>query len=151
IAAAMLAFGLPSLGVCAVLWRRSRSADRASVAAGSNPFELGQAIRFGLLFGVITFAAKAAQVYLGSAGLYLAGAIAGLTDVPAISLSMAQLSLSAPTSSVPAFRSIVLAVASNTAFKAGMVGFLAAPGLRRLILAGAGAILGGAALGAALL
>jgi uncharacterized membrane protein (DUF4010 family) len=148
IAGAMLAFGLPSLALCALLWRRSRTGDTASVAAGANPFELGQAIRFGLLFGVITFAAKAAQVYLGSAGLYLAGAIAGLTDVDAISLSMAQLSLSDPSSSVPAFRTIVLAVASNTVFKAGMVGFLAAAGLRRVILLGTGMILGGAVLGA---
>jgi len=151
IAGAMLSFAIPGLAVCAFLWRRSRTGDTASVTAGSNPFELGQAIRFGLLFGVITFAAKAAQVYLGSAGLYLAGAIAGLTDVDAIALSMAQLSLSDPASSGPAFLTIVLAVASNTLFKAGMVGFLAAVGLRRIVLAGAGVILCGAALGAALL
>ena len=73
---AMAAFGIPSLAICWLLWRRQRSAQKASVSAGSNPFELGAAIRFGLLFGVITFAAKAAQVYLGDAGLYLAGAIA---------------------------------------------------------------------------
>lgn len=151
IAGAMLAFAVPGLAVCAWLWGRARSPETASVAAGANPFELGQAIRFGLVFGVITFAAKAAQIYLGSAGLYLAGVLAGLTDVDAISLSMAQLSLADPASSEPALRTILLAVASNTAFKAGMVGFLAAAGLRRIILAGAGVILGGAALGALLL
>ena len=65
---AMLAFGLPSLAICWLLWRRQRPAETASVSAGQNPFELGEAIRFGLLFGVITFAAKAAQVYLGDTG-----------------------------------------------------------------------------------
>ena len=79
---------------------RAGGARRSAPASprGANPFELGQAIRFGLLFGVVTFVAKAAQVYLGDAGLYLAGALAGLTDVDAIALSMAQLAQSDPAS-----------------------------------------------------
>jgi uncharacterized membrane protein (DUF4010 family) len=148
---AMVSFGLPSLVLCWVLWRRQRSAETATVSAGENPFELGEAIRFGLLFGVITFAAKAAQVYLGDAGLYLAGAIAGLTDVDAIALSMAQLALADPGNAAAASRTIVIAVAANTLFKAGMVASLGAPGLRRIALAAAGVILLAAALGAWLL
>ena len=148
---AMAAFGLPSLAICWLLWRRQRSAGTATVSAGENPFELGEAIRLGLLFGVITFVAKAAQVYLGDAGLYLAGAIAGLTDVDAIALSMAQLASSDAASSEPAFRTIVIAVAANTLFKAGMVAFLGAAGLRRIILAATGVILVAAALSAWLL
>jgi uncharacterized membrane protein (DUF4010 family) len=147
----MAAFGIPSLAICWLLWRRQRPAETASVSPGQNPFELGEAIRFGLLFGVITFAARAAQVYLGDAGLYLAGAIAGLTDVDAIALSMAQLAHGDPGSAGPASRSIVIAVASNTLFKAGMVAFLGAPGLRRIIVAAAGAILVAALLSAWLL
>jgi uncharacterized membrane protein (DUF4010 family) len=152
IAAAMAAFGIPSLAICFVLWRRQRSAAATgSVSSGENPFELGQAIRFGLLFGAITFVAKAAQVYLGDAGLYLAGAIAGLTDVDAIALSMAQLSRSDPASVDPAARTIMIAVAANTVFKAGMVAFLGAPGLRRIIVGATAVILVAAAAGAALL
>lgn len=143
---AMATFGVPGLAICWLLWRRQRSAGTATVSAGENPFELGEAIRFGLLFGAITFAAKAAQVYLGDAGLYLAGAIGGLTDVDAIALSMAQLALAEHASSDPAFRAIVIAVAANTLFKAGMVAFLGAPGLRRIILPATAAILVAAAL-----
>jgi hypothetical protein len=66
------------------------------VKSGPNPFELSEAIKFGLMFGVITFVAKAAEAFWGSAGLYLAGALAGLTDVDAISLSMANLALANP-------------------------------------------------------
>jgi uncharacterized membrane protein (DUF4010 family) len=54
---------------------------------------------------------------------------------------MAQLALSDPMSVEPASRTIVIAVAANTIFKTGMVAFLGAAGLRRLILAAAGAIL----------
>jgi uncharacterized membrane protein (DUF4010 family) len=135
ISLAMAAFGVPSLLICFVLWRRQRSADTASASAGENPFELGAAIRFGLLFGAITLAAKAAQVYLGDAGLYLAAAVAGLTDVDAISLSMAQLSLTDSAMTDAGVRAIVIAVAANTLFKAGMVAFLGSAGLRKLVLA----------------
>lgn len=145
---AMLAFGLPSLAICWLLWRRQRPAETASVSAGQNPFELGEAIRFGLLFGVITFAAKAAQVYLGDSGVYLAGAIAGLTDVDAIALSMAQLARADAAGTGLASRTIVIAVAANTLFKTGMVAFLAEPSLRKLILAASGVILVSAALAA---
>jgi uncharacterized membrane protein (DUF4010 family) len=141
----MAAFGVPSLILVGVLWRRQRSTETASVTAGENPFELGEAIRFGLLFGVITFVAKAAQVYLGDAGLYLAGAIAGLTDVDAIALSMAQLARADAANQGPASLAIVVAVASNTLFKAGMVAFLGAPALKRVIVAAAAVIIASAA------
>jgi len=141
LALAQGAFGLTSLVICLILWRRQRTTEKASVSASENPFELGEAIRFGLLFGVITFVAKAAQVYLGDAGLYLAGAIAGLTDVDAIALSMSQLSLTSPANAEAATFTIVIAVASNTLVKTGMAGFLGAPSLRRIIVPAAGAIL----------
>jgi uncharacterized membrane protein (DUF4010 family) len=151
IALAMASFGVPSLAICWLLWRRHRPAESATVSAGENPFELGEAIRFGLLFGVITFVAKAAQVYLGDAGLYIAGAIAGATDVDAIALSMSQLALADAAAAEAAERTIVIAVASNTIFKAGMVAFLAAPALRRVILGAAGVILASATIVATLL
>ncbi len=145
---AMAAFSLPSLAICGWLWRRQRSTKTAEVSAGGNPFDLSEAIRFGLLFGVITFAAKAAHVYLGDTGLYLTGAIAGLTDVDAIALSMAQLSLSDAALVESASLAIVIAVAANTVFKAGLVVFLGAPALRRLVVSAAGVILVAAALAA---
>jgi uncharacterized membrane protein (DUF4010 family) len=146
IGVAMAAFAVPSVVICGWLWRRQRSSETATVSAGENPFELGAAIRFGLLFGVITFVAKAAQVYLGDAGLFLAGAIAGLTDVDAIALSMAQLSLADAANREPAARTILIAVASNTLFKTGMVAFLGAPGLRRIVVGAAGVMLAAAVL-----
>jgi uncharacterized membrane protein (DUF4010 family) len=128
------ALGLLSLAIVFLLRRRQQSAARASLATGTNPFELGEAIRFGLLFGVVTFVAKAAQVYLGEGGLYLAGALAGLTDVDAIALSMAQLALTEPANVEAAARTILIAVLSNTAVKGGMAVFMGAPELRRVML-----------------
>ncbi|MGB7946890.1 MAG: MgtC/SapB family protein [Candidatus Binatia bacterium] len=116
------------------LWRRSRIHGKGMVTAGTNPFELGEAIKFGLLFGVVTVAAKAAEVYLGETGLYIAGAVAGLTDVDAISLSMANLAAGEQESLKVAGRTILIAVVSNTLTKAGMAVFFGAPALRRTLL-----------------
>jgi len=95
------------------------------VNAGTNPFEQGEAIKSGLLFGVVTVAAKAAEVYIGEKGLYIAGAMAGLTDVDAISLSMANLATADAESLKVAAHTIVIAVLSNTLVKTGMAVFLA--------------------------
>ncbi len=120
--------------VSLVLWRRARTHEKGVVAAGANPFELSEAIKFGLLFGIVTVVAKAAQTYFGAAGLYLAGALAGLTDVDAISLSMANLATTNPDSLAVAARTIVIAILANTLVKAGMAVFMGAPPLRRTVL-----------------
>lgn len=134
LAVALGGMAMAGLIVSLWLWRRSRSHETGVVATGANPFELSEAIKFGLLFGIVTIVAKAAQVYLGTAGLYLAGALAGLTDVDAISLSMANLAVSSPESLPIAERTIIIAVLSNTLVKAGMAAFMGAPALRRTII-----------------
>ena len=134
--------------VSLVLWRRTRFHGKGVVTAGTNPFELGEAIKFGLLFGVVTVVARAAEVYLGETGLYIAGALAGLTDVDAISLSMANLAAAEPENLTIAARTIVIAVLSNTLVKAGMAVFLGAPALRRTLLLATLPLLVAAAVGA---
>ncbi len=130
-----------SLGACYWLWRRRQRAQRGEIKAGSNPFELDEAIKFGLLFGVVVLIAKAAQVYLGDAGLYLAAGIAGLTDVDAITLAMADLAKTDASNVATAARAIVIAVMANTLTKSGMSIGLGSPELRRLTLPISGLLL----------
>jgi uncharacterized membrane protein (DUF4010 family) len=125
---------LVSLGICALLWFRHKTGGQESVKSGSNPFELSEAVRFGLLFGAVTFVAAAAQRYLGDAGLYLSGALAGLTDVDAISLSMANLAKVNPDNVSAAARTILIAVLANTLVKGGMAVFMGAPEMRKRML-----------------
>jgi uncharacterized membrane protein (DUF4010 family) len=134
LAVAMGALCAVSLGGCYWLWRRGKEKKRGQIAAGTNPFELDEAIKFGLLFGVVTFVAKAAQIYLGEAGLYLAAAVAGLTDVDAITLAMADLSKSDGESVAIAARAIVIATLANTLVKSGMAATLGSRELRRVTL-----------------
>jgi len=134
LALAMLFMGMVSLAICLLLWRKGRSKETAEVESGNNPFELGDAIKFGGLFAVVIFVASAAQVYFGDTGLYVAGALAGLTDVDAIALSMANLAQQNPDSSTAAARTIVIAVISNTMVKCGMAIWLGAPSMRRMMI-----------------
>jgi uncharacterized membrane protein (DUF4010 family) len=120
--------------VSLVLWRRSRARETGVVTVGANPFELSEAIKFGLLFGIVTVVAKAAEAYLGATGLYLAGAVAGATDVDAIALSMANRTATTPESIQTATYTIVIAVISNTLVKTGMAVFMGAPAIRRTIV-----------------
>ena len=94
--------------------------------------------------------AKAAQVYLGDAGLYLAGAIAGLTDVDAIALSMAQLARGDPANADAAARTIVIAVALEHAVQGRHGGVPRRAELRRAIAPAVVVILAAGAAGALL-
>jgi uncharacterized membrane protein (DUF4010 family) len=131
-----LPFGLMAatcMLVSIVLWRRTRPHEKGVVTAGANPFELGEAIKFGLLFGIVTVVASAAEVYLGETGLYVAGAVAGLTDVDAISLSMANLAKADPETLKIAARTIVIAALSNTLLKTGVAVFSGTTALHRTL------------------
>ena len=80
------------LGYVLFLYYKDHTATKNDNISFVNPFELGPAIKFGLLFSVILLLSKAAQIYLGDAGVYLAGIISGLADVDAIALSIAGMS-----------------------------------------------------------
>jgi len=148
---AMGALCVVSLGACYWLWRRRHAAERGEVQAGHNPFELDQAIKFGLLFGVVVVVAKAAQVYLGDAGLYLAAGIAGLTDVDAITLAMADMARVDAQNLGIAARAIVIAALANTLVKSGLAAGLGSPELRRLTLPISASLFAAGALAAVLI
>jgi len=123
-----------SLLAVAWLWRISQRQVRGEVKSGSNPFELSEAIKFGLLFGLVVLLARAAQLYFGDAGVYVASALAGLTDVDAITLAMADLVKVDPASLPLGARAVVMAVLANTVAKSAMVLGLGSSELRRLML-----------------
>lgn len=94
------------------------NAEKGGVAL-RNPFELKQAVTFGLLYGGVLFVAKAAQTYLGTGGLYASAILAGLTDVDAITLSVTDLHRSGLETPVAA-TAITLAAVTNTIVKSTM-------------------------------
>jgi uncharacterized membrane protein (DUF4010 family) len=147
--------GLATAGgtaVCLFLWLRSgRAKPGAQEIAFSNPFELRAALEFALLFAVILIGSKAAAVYLGTAGTYGAGLVAGSTDVDAITLSMAKLTTEGGTlSHRVAATTIFLATASNTVVKGVMASVVGGWDFGRRVLAAQLAVLVAGTAGAAL-
>jgi uncharacterized membrane protein (DUF4010 family) len=100
-----------------------------------NPLELGLAIKFGLLFAVVLVVSKAAQVYLGNQGTYIAAVLAGLTDMDAITLSMARLSKDGSISDKVATAAIFIGAVSNTLVKGGMAIVLGGWEFGRIVMA----------------
>jgi uncharacterized membrane protein (DUF4010 family) len=132
----MAASAAAGLAYCIYLYLSQRTDEEGEVDF-SNPFELGPVIKFGLIYAVILLVSKAAQIYLGNTGLYLSSIVAGLADVDAITLSVAELSRAGDGLSLNAgARAIVLAAMSNTAVKGGIVLTGGSPALRRALLPG---------------
>lgn len=121
-------------------WNAGPPDSQEAPIAHRNPFELRSAMQFGLLYAVVIFLAKAAGAYFGDRGLYASGLLAGLTDVDAITLSMAKFhqdGLSASTASL----TIALAAFTNTLVKAGIAAWVGGWALARRVGVGLCAVL----------
>jgi uncharacterized membrane protein (DUF4010 family) len=81
-----------------------------------NPLDLATAIKFALLYAAIQWLVKYAGENFGDNGTYIAGAISGITDVDAITLSMAKMAKSGGDSAI-AINTILIAALSNTLVK----------------------------------
>jgi uncharacterized membrane protein (DUF4010 family) len=134
LALVLAVLSVANLGACWWLWRLSAHQPRGEVKSGNNPFELTEAIQFGLLFGVVVFLARVAQVYFGETGLYLASGIAGLTDVDAITMAMADRAKVDVTTLTVGARAIIIAVLANTLAKGAMAVGIGSVELRRIML-----------------
>ena len=109
-----------------------------------NPFSLMEAAKFGAVFAVVLLAVKLVQAYFPPQGMYFVAALAGLTDVDAITLSMAEFAKSGD--AAIAVIAIVIAAVSNTLVKCGLAVGLGGQAFgRNLIVATAATLLAGLA------
>jgi len=114
---------------------RARPVEASGEVQVKNPFSLTAAVRFGLVFALVLVVVKLTERYAPPEGLYLVAGIAGLTDVDAITLSMAEFAGQSGDLATAA-NAIALAALSNTLVKCGMVVVLGSRPLRqRLALA----------------
>jgi uncharacterized membrane protein (DUF4010 family) len=147
LAVPMAIMGLAGLiGVAAIYgWhRRSQTSakgaknDSADIAV-STPFSLTQAAKFGLLYAVILLLVKIVGDLERQEGLYLIAALAGLTDVDAITLSMSQHARGGGAAEVATI-AIIIAALANTAVKAGMAAAIGSAKYSRPVLAATGLV-----------
>lgn len=104
-----------------------------------EPLNLKSAIFFGILYTLILLVVSYANDHFGSRGIYISSAIAGLTDIDAITISMSKLA----GGSIPlltAQNAILIATLCNTIVKIGISIWAGSASLRRYILLGYGFI-----------
>jgi len=117
------------------LYRRgARDEKQQDGVTVENPFELGTALKFGVLYAVVLVVARTAQLYFGNTGVYVSAIASGLADLDAITLSMATLNRQGELDADVASQAIVLASLSNTVVKAAIVGMTGAAVLRKSLL-----------------
>ena len=127
-----------------LLWPRAKAAavDAPELATS---FNLGVPIRFGLLLAAVMVIANGATEWLGDAGLYMVSAFAGITDVDAITLSVAG-NIKTGLAVKAAYTAVLIAALANTLVKWGIVLVAGGVAMARLVAVPLGLmILGGVA------
>lgn len=125
-------------------WRMMRTfktePDVSQLSPG-NPLDIKNAILFVLLYIGITFLMYGSRQWLGPTMTYLTGALSGIADSDAITISTAKWASVNPDHHYQAAIIILLAVMSNSLFKLSVSIFNGATEIRRPTLAGFGPVL----------
>ncbi|WP_432696634.1 MgtC/SapB family protein [Marinobacterium sp. YM272] len=116
---------LASLATALWLWHNDEPHGNVDTSQmKQKPFQIGPALKFGLLLAVIMLAAEGILAQIGEQGLWIVSLVAGLTDVDAITLTLSRMAENGIRDRV-AVVGITLAAISNTLVKgilAGMAG-----------------------------
>lgn len=121
-------------GMVYVAWLhffRPRTPSGVPTPALHNPLKLSIAIKFGLLFAVISFLVKAFPHWGLSQGVLPLSFVSGLTDTDAISLSMASSNARGALALSLAADAVILASVANSIVKAGLAVAFGSPVVRR--------------------
>lgn len=103
-------------------WRRTTNVKKAPRNLGP-PFRMKETLRFGALLVVITLISAAMNHHFGAAGVYLVAALGALTNLTAVTLSVAQLASQGLDQAV-ATQALIIAAICGGLFKAMLAGWL---------------------------
>lgn len=130
----------PMLGAGALLvvigHRRAKEKPHpAAEGETRNPLRLGSAMLMALGFQIVLTLLHVMQTRFGDPGVLASAALAGLTDMDALTFAMSRLASDESLVGVAA-RALILGVVVNTAFKMAMALLLGSPDYRRLAVPG---------------
>jgi len=137
-----------AMAVCALAfagWRARGRSSAAPVVDVKNPFRLLSSIRLVLFFAVVQLLVELVRRELPQGGVLAVAALAGLTDVDAITLTMTEFAKQGALAT--ASTAVLVAVAANTLVKLAIAGGLGTAALLRAlalptaVLLAAGALL----------
>ena len=121
--------------------RQHKKAENTTPLSPGNPLDIKNAIFFVFLYVGITLLMSASRRWLSQAMTYLSGAVAGIADIDAISISTAKWAATAPGQTREAAIIILLAVMSNSLFKWLVSVFRGPVALRKPVSLGFGLVL----------
>jgi uncharacterized membrane protein (DUF4010 family) len=110
--------------------RRSPETGAPDVSV-RNPLQLAAALQMAVLFQAVLMAVHVVGEVWGQSGVFTSAAVLGLTDVDALTLSMAR-GVAETASPAIAATAIAVGVLSNTAMKRGLAVVLGAPRFRAI-------------------
>jgi uncharacterized membrane protein (DUF4010 family) len=127
---AMTAVGAVAAG--ALYWRTT-STDTVEPEELRNPFRLGPALLFGVVFAVVLLVSEYAHEWFGASGVYATAFLSGLADVDAITITLSKLAADGAVSAPVATTGIVIAAVANTFVKVALAWLLGTRELGRLV------------------
>ena len=133
--------------VVAVVGALRSPAEGALDVSLDNPLQLAGALQMAVLFQGVLMAVYIAREWWGSSGVFTSAAVLGLTDVDALTVSMAR-GVAQTISPAIAATAIAVGILANTGMKLGLALFFGSPRFR--LIAGGALALMLLALGAAL-
>ena len=116
-------------GGALVLWWR-RTTGPCDSPAAANPLQVGPALQMAAMFQVVLFIVGGVGRAFGDAGLHVAGALLGLTDVDALTISMTTSAAFANGPAVAA-EAIAIGILANCLMKLVLAVALGAPRFAR--------------------
>lgn len=135
---------LTGMGVTIFIYKRKNTIQLKDTEIPlGKPLDLKSALVFGILYVVILLLVSYANQNLGTTGTLISSAIAGLSDVDAITISaskLAEIKLDINTASL----AILIAVMTNTLVKLGIATYGGSKELRNLLILGYGIYLSSA-------
>lgn len=136
----LLMFLLSLLPTWTVYRERHKREEGPEVTPG-NPLDIKNALFFVLLYAGVTLFMYATREYVSEAAAYVSGAISGIADIDAITISTARWATATGDVTGQAASIILIAMLSNSVFKMGVSALYGAPTIRRPVLVGFGGIL----------
>jgi uncharacterized membrane protein (DUF4010 family) len=113
-----------------ILGTRHLPDEQAATDAPRNPLQVVEALQMAAVFQIVLVAIELVRRWGGETGVVASGAVLGLTDVDALTLSMAR------DAAIPvevAARALAVGIIANTALKIGIAVAVGAPAFRRTV------------------
>lgn len=133
-----LAVMAATLATPAWIWFRKQETAVGEVPPVKNPLNLGQSVKFALLYALIVFLLDSTRHLAGGTGLYALSFLSGLTDMDAIGLSLAGRTDDGDLAATTAATAIIIAMGANTLVKLGLGLLLGDGHFRKLMAIGLG-------------